>query len=121
MIDAYDRHNTIRAHDDDDRFSQTTADVEWIRVLATDGDPPWIIISGDGRILKNKIELAALKNSNLTFFCLARQWMSMKIHDQAWPFVKVWPDIVENAKGTNPKIFEVSGGSSLKVERKHLD
>jgi len=120
MVDVFDRQNTIRAYNDDDRFSETTADVEWIRVLATDGDPPWIIISGDGRILKNQIELAALKDSQLSFFCLAKPWMTMKIQDQAWRFVKVWPDIVENAKGSNPKIFEVSGGSSLKVERKHL-
>ncbi len=119
MVDVFDNQNTIRAYNDDDRFDETTADVEWIRVLSAD-NPAWIIISGDGRILKNKIELAALKESKLSFFCLAKQWMGMKIHDQAWRFVKVWPDIVENAKGESQKIFEVSCGQGLKIERKHL-
>ena len=120
MINAFDQYHTIMAYNDDDRFTETTPDVEWIKVLESDGDPPWIIISGDGRILKNPTELLALRESQLSFFCLTKQWMVMKIHDQAWRFLKVWPDIVENAKGSNPKIFEVSAGSGLKVERKHF-
>ena len=43
--------------------------------------------------------------------------MHMKLYEQAWKFIKIWPDIVENAKGTTPRIFEVSGGAGLKVER----
>ena len=34
--------------------------------------------------------------------------------------MKVWPDIVENAKGTTPRLFEVGGGSALKIERIHF-
>jgi len=92
--------------------------VEWIKVLAAD-DPPWVIISGDGRILKNKAELIALKEARLTYFCLSRQLMHMKIYEQAWKFIKAWPDILENAKGTTPRIYEISGGAGLKVERIH--
>jgi hypothetical protein len=119
MVDALEREHGARSYYDDDRFGDTTPDVEWIKVLAADA-PPWIIISGDGRILKNKTELSALKEAKLTFFCLSRQWMHMKIYEQAWKFIKVWPDILENAKGTTPRIYEISGGAGLKVERVNI-
>ena len=120
MVDVFDRNHSVVAHDDDDRFSPNTPDVEWIKILADDA-PSWIIISGDGRILKNRTELSALKEAKLTFFCLSNQWMHMNIYrEQAWKFIKVWPTIVENAQGTSPRIFEISGGAGLKVERKHI-
>ena len=93
-----------------------TPDVEWIKRIGAD-NPPWIVVSGDGRILKNKTERSALMEARLTFICLTRTWMHMKIYEQAWKFIKVWPDIVENARGTTPRIFEISGGAGLKVER----
>jgi len=43
--------------------------------------------------------------------------MHMRIYEYAWKFMKVWPEIVENAGGSNPRIFEVSGGKALKVDR----
>ena len=66
MVDILER-NLARSYYDDDRFTDMTPDVEWIKRLAAD-DPPWIIISGDGRILRNKTELSALKEAKLTFF-----------------------------------------------------
>lgn len=119
MVDALERQHTARHHDDDPRFNPTTPDVEWIQALGSD-EPSWIVISGDGRILKNKTELSALREAKLTFFCLSRQWMHMKIYEQAWKFIKVWPELVENARGTTPRIFEVSGGAGLKVERLNI-
>ena len=120
MVDILDRENTSRSYYDDDRFTPTTPDIEWIQSIAAD-DPPWIVVSGDGRILKNKTELSALKEARLTFFCLSNQWMYMNFYkEQAWKFIKVWPSIVENAKGTSQRIFEISGGAGLKVERKHI-
>jgi hypothetical protein len=43
--------------------------------------------------------------------------MNMKIYDHSWKFIKVWPEILENAKGTTPRIYEISAGAGLKVER----
>jgi hypothetical protein len=116
MVDAFEREHTARAHDDDPRFTSTIPDVEWIQTLGAD-DPPWIVISGDGRILRNKVELRALKEARLTFFCMTKQWMHMGIYEYAWKFLRVWPEIVENAKGTAPRIFEVAGGKALKVDQ----
>jgi PIN like domain len=58
MVDVLELEHTVRSYYDDDRFGETTTDVEWIRVLSTD-ESTWAVVSGDRRILKNKSELAA--------------------------------------------------------------
>jgi predicted nuclease of predicted toxin-antitoxin system len=70
MVAAYEQEHTVRHHDDDNRFHRETPDIEWIKALAAD-EPPWIVVSADGRILKNKVERAALISSGLVYFCLA--------------------------------------------------
>jgi hypothetical protein len=108
MVDIYDREHTVVHHDDDGRFGPTTPDIEWIRTLAKDR-PPWVVISADGRILKNKVEKAALQEAKLTFFCLAKAWASgMDFHEYTWRFIKLWPEIVEKAKHPTPRVYEVS-------------
>jgi hypothetical protein len=114
MVNAFETEQTVRHHDEDTRFMPTTPDVERIATLGGD-DPPWIVVSGDGRILKNKVERSALLATPLTFFCMAKPWLHTKIHEYAWKFMKVWPEIVENAKHSKAKLFEVAGGKALKV------
>ena len=60
--------------------SPTTTDVEWITTLASD-IPPWIVLSGDGRILRNKVEVKALSEARLTFFCMSKVWSHMDLHE----------------------------------------
>lgn len=116
MVAIFDPAHTIRHHDDDPRFTSTTTDVEWLQALAQDPEP-WIVISGDGRILKNRVERRVLQQTGLSFFCLSKQWMHMNLaREFAWKFIKVWPDIVANADITRQRFFEVLGGASLKVE-----
>jgi hypothetical protein len=115
MVSAFDAEHTIRHHDEDSRFHAETPDAEWIAALAGEADP-WVVLSGDGRILKNKVERAALLSANLKFFCMGKAWMAMRLHEYAWKFIKVWPDIVEAAAHHKAKLFEVSGGKSLKVD-----
>jgi hypothetical protein len=40
----------------------------------------------------------------------------MGTYEYAWKFLRVWPEIIEGARGTTPRIFEVSGGKALKVD-----
>jgi PIN like domain len=115
MVGAYETTHTILHHDEDSRFHKKTPDTEWIGVLGTD-EPKWVVISGDGQILKNRVERAALSSANLTFFCMDKAWMNMKLHEYAWKFIKVWPEIVETASRHKSKLFKVTGGSSLKIE-----
>jgi PIN like domain len=115
MVHAFEAIHSTRHHDDDARFSKSTPDIEWIAAIGAE-DPPWAVVSGDARILKNKHELAALRATRLKYFCLSAQWMRMQIHEQAWRFMKVWPQIVENALTSRVSLFEVRGGKALKVD-----
>jgi hypothetical protein len=103
-------------HDDDPRFRPTTTDVEWLSAVGKDRPKP-AVISGDARILKRPDEARELRSQNLTFFCLASQWQDMSIQEQAWKFLKVWPEIIRNAEeARQPTVFQVQAGGSLKVE-----
>lgn len=82
MMDAYDALHQVRHLDDDVRFQPETPDTEWIATLAAD-DPTWIVLSGDGRILRNKVERATLQTAGLTFFCMATPWTHMKFSEYA--------------------------------------
>jgi hypothetical protein len=116
MVDILETEHQIVHHDDDSRFNHKTTDIEWITALRGDQDP-WIIVSGDGRILRNKAESAVLRESGLTFFCLSKQWPQMPLREEyVWKFFRIWPEIVKKADITRQRVFEVCGGSSLKVE-----
>ena len=116
MIDEFEEDHTVRHHDTDTRFNPKTPDIEWMTTLAKDKSG-WIVVSGDGRILRHKVERQALREAGLTFFCMGTPWTHMPIHEYAWKFVRVWPEIVRNAGESidHARIFEVSGGQGLKV------
>jgi hypothetical protein len=59
LLEAFDRENEVRAHKA--YFSQGTADTIWIPEVAG-WTPKPVILGGDGRILRNPAELAALRN-----------------------------------------------------------
>jgi len=109
---------TIRHHDEESRFNPKTADTEWMKKLGEDGEPPWIVISGDGRILKNRAERAVLDEVGLPFFCLDKPWPNTPIYEYAWKFMKVWPKIVDTAcQRKAGAIFKISAGSSLSIDQ----
>lgn len=108
MMAIYERTATVVHLDDDGRFIPTTPDVEWIRILAAD-ETPWIILSGDARILRNRVERGVLEEAKLTFFCMGRTWSHMDVNEYAWKFLKIWPSILEKASSPTKRIYEVSG------------
>lgn len=113
------REHRIIPHDE--RFEDTTTDIEWITELAKE-DPPWVVLSIDGNILKNKAEFKALQEAKLTFFCFSNAWAKMKIHEFSWRLIKAWPDVVKTAEQNlgKPQIFEINGVSSVKIDRRHF-
>src|SRR3954451_25325264 len=66
MVDIYEREHRVSHHDEDDRLSPKTTDIEWIKILGAD-DPAWIVLSGDGKILRNKTEMKAVSEAKSTF------------------------------------------------------
>ncbi len=116
MLDTFDRDHTIRHHDDDERFDPTTPDNVWISALGGD-DTNWIIVSGDGRILRNRVERKLIETTGARFFYLATSWMRMKFPELAWRMIKLWPEVVEAAANVRDKIFEIEGRRLLKIRR----
>ncbi|TVQ75334.1 MAG: hypothetical protein EA380_11135 [Phycisphaeraceae bacterium] len=112
MLGCYDQAHTIIYHDD--RFEKNTLDTNWLSDIAT-WDPIPVVVSGDGRILRNPAELQVLRELPLTFFLFAPGWINLKWSDQAWKAVKVWPEIVASASPRRPSVYRVPVSAS-KVE-----
>jgi len=75
MLAIYEKGSHHIVHlDDDPRFEITTPDVTWMSVLDADNEPPWVVITKDERIAKNKVEREMLRNVSMKFFFLKRQW-----------------------------------------------
>jgi hypothetical protein len=118
MVRAIDGDDhTICHHDEDKRFHAKTTDAEWLTALGKDGDPPWVVISGDGRILKNKAERKVLDQVKLPFFCLDKPWPNLGIYEYAWKFMKVWPKLVHHAQEGRATLFKVQAGAALNVQQ----
>jgi hypothetical protein len=112
MLGHFDRNHQMRASVD--HFKEGTPDKEWMPVVASWGDDV-VVVSGDGRILRNRAEKQVLKECRRTFVCLAPVWPKLPWEEYAWRFVKVWPDIIKNVQQARyPTVFEVS--HNLKVQ-----
>jgi PIN like domain len=112
MLGHYDREHAVIFLDD--WFDPKTPDVEWLEDLASRSPVP-VVISGDGRILRNPAELQVLRSLPLTFFLFAPSWCTIPWHERAWKTIKVWPQVVKNASPTKPSIFSIPI-SATKVE-----
>ncbi len=82
----------VRHHDDDSRFNHKSKDIEIIETLRDD-DSEWIFMGGDGKILRNKVELATLANCDLTYILLNHSWCNKKIEEICWMMIKLWPKL----------------------------
>lgn len=106
LLSAFDRKNTIECHHE--AFDAGIPDADWLTVLGKRDNKP-AIICGDGRILSNPAELAALKGAELTFVCLRPGWTTMNWNDQAWKIIRCWPDIVKYVENARlPSVFDVA-------------
>ena len=113
ILDIFDQQNEIRhlTHVD----QRGAADVEWIGRLAK-WQPVPAVVCGDGRILRNAAEAAALREAGLTFVILSPSWMKTPFYDQAWKLLKAWPIVVKSVShAVNPTVFELPiSGSKLR-------
>lgn len=94
-----------------------TADLEWIEFLRASNDL-WIFISGDGRILKNKAERAALRSAGLHGFVLAPAYQKAPLPQVAATLVWRWPDIIKVTELlAPPAMHEIPIGKATKLRQ----
>jgi hypothetical protein len=58
LLEVFDPENEVRAHKDS--FAKGTPDTQWLQQIST-WTPKPVVVCGDGRILRNRAELAILK------------------------------------------------------------
>lgn len=69
-------------------------DIEWIDFLRRSNDA-WMFISGDGRILKNPAERAALRSAGLHGFIPAAAYQETPMHQVASILIWRWPEVIK--------------------------
>lgn len=115
MLDWFDKDNEIRAHKD--HFEPGTSDVVWIREVGT-WNPKPVILGGDARILRNKVEKATLREADLMFVYLAGGWIRLAWPEFAWKLVRAWPHVAEAVKAyRHPTLLEVPISSQKIMHR----
>jgi len=114
MLDAFDHENEVLSIIDE--LGPGLSDEEWMRRLAELRPPP-TIVSGDGRILRNRSERRVLKECGLMFVALSRGWTNLRWEEMAWKLVKAWPSIAQEVnRARRSTVFEVKVGG-LKIQR----
>ena len=99
------RHRGHEAHHIKDLpCGRDASDIDWMRFLASDG-PDWIVVTGDGRIIKNRGERAAFRSADLRGFVLAPAYQKTPLNQQASFLLWRWPDIEQ--------LMSIVGGVAL--------
>lgn len=117
LLEVFDPSHEIRTLRD--YFEPGTPDIEWLGAIAQWPEKP-TVLCGDGRILRNKAESAALRDAQLNFVYLAPGWTQLPWHDFAWKIIKAFPAITQRVQTVlRPTVFRVSV-KHLKVEEQHV-
>src|SRR4051812_17355886 len=82
------RHEIIHLRE---RFGPAVSDLEWIHILGAEGK--WVIISGDRRITKSRVEYAAFRSSGLLGFFLSPGLMKAGATKQMERICALWNKI----------------------------
>lgn len=92
-----------------------STDLEWISHLQHQPSV-WIFISGDGRVLKNSAERAALRSAGLHGFILAPAYQKTPFNQVAAMILWKWPEIESVANLLEPpSMHEIPIGKSSKL------
>lgn len=87
---------------------ENTTDVQWMDYLAASRDD-WIIITGDGRIRRNKPERMAFRQARLKGVVLAPAFQKVPMHQRCAVIVNQWPNLLDTmSRFAPPVLFEMS-------------
>ncbi|MEL6966662.1 MAG: DUF5615 family PIN-like protein [Pseudomonadota bacterium] len=92
-----------------ERFGIGISDLEWISQLTREGT--WVIISGDRRITRNRVEYAAFRDSRLVGFFLSKGLYKSSVVKQLERLLALWAAI-ETQAGI------VEGGAMFELQSK---
>lgn len=90
-------------------------DSEWLAYLKSQAEP-WIFLTADDRIRRNKPERMALRSSGLHGFVLARGYAKLPLNQQASLLLWHWPSMLQVVLVVKPPALHelpVNRGSRL--------
>lgn len=94
-----------------------SADIDWISYLRQQPDN-WIFVSGDGRILRNPAERAALRSAGLHGFILAPAYQKTPMNQVAATIVWKWPEVLQVTSLLEPpSMHEIPIGKNTKLRQ----
>lgn len=79
-----------------EKFGPGVTDKEWIETLSTEGR--WVILSGDRRITRNKVEYHAFRSSRLVGFFLSRGLYRASVVKQMERLLFLWEKIEQQSE-----------------------
>ncbi|MER9319963.1 hypothetical protein NKI31_31625 [Mesorhizobium sp. M0659] len=79
-----------------EKFGPGVKDVAWIGQLSTEGR--WIVISGDRRITRNKVEYAVFRSSRLVGFFLSKGLYKAPVVKQMERLLALWSTIEKQSE-----------------------
>ena len=91
------------------RFGPGVDDIDWIKELSAEGN--WVVISGDRRITKNRVEAQAFRNSNLVGFFLSKGLRKARVTKQMERLLALWETIEK-------QVPLVAGGAMFELPMK---
>ncbi|UCI33221.1 hypothetical protein [Mesorhizobium sp. B4-1-4] len=92
-----------------EKFGPGVKDIEWISHLSTQGR--WVVISGDRRITRNKVEYAAFRSSRLVGFFLSKGLYKAPVTKQMERLLALWSTIEKQSE-------IVAGGAMFELPMK---
>ena len=100
---AYHKDHEIKTMEDYNLCG--TPDVEWIQVLAKHAAKP-AILTIDAAMRKRALEIAALRQAQLTLFML-NKFGALRLPEQAWRIIRVLPQIEQHAENHPGRVMTV--------------
>lgn len=94
-----------------------STDIEWISFLR-DSSEVWIFVTGDGKVLKNSAERAALKSAGLHGFVLAPAYQKTPSNQVVASIIWKWPEIVQITQLLSaPSMHQLPIGRNTKLKQ----
>lgn len=92
-------------------------DIEWIELLGKDRQI-WMVVTGDGRIQRNKAERAAFRAAGLSGFVLAPAYQKTPVHQIASFLLWRWPEMEQLFNlVTGPALHELPMSRTSKIRQ----
>ncbi|WP_062164695.1 PIN-like domain-containing protein [Asaia bogorensis] len=93
------------------------SDLEWMSFLQREKEA-WIVMTGDGRIQKNRAERVAFRQARLRGFVLASSYQKTQVHQIASNLIWRWPEIEDFiSKTAGGSLFKLPMGKNGKFEQ----